>query len=101
MANRLNLHEELCSLLGSRNVYFQPPESVKMRFPAIVYELTSRDKEHADNHMYRSMKAYTVTVIDNDPDGLIPDRILNMNYAKFDRRFKSDGMYHDVFTIYY
>ena len=40
MKTRYELHEFLCEILGSRNVYFQPPESVKMKYPAIVYERT-------------------------------------------------------------
>ena len=39
MANRLDLQALLEDLLGSRNVYYQPPESVKMNYPAIVYAL--------------------------------------------------------------
>ena len=34
---REELHELLVSVLGSRNVYFQPPESIRMQYPAIVY----------------------------------------------------------------
>lgn len=39
MASRLNLQTFLEEILESRNVYFQPPESVKMKYPAIVYAL--------------------------------------------------------------
>ena len=45
MKTRYELHEFLCEILGSRNVYFQPPESVKMKYPAIVYERTDFPKE--------------------------------------------------------
>ena len=37
MASRLNLHNELIKMLGTNNVYYQPPESIKMKYPAIVY----------------------------------------------------------------
>lgn len=37
MASRLDLQTFLEELLESKNVYFQPPESVKMKYPAIVY----------------------------------------------------------------
>ena len=37
MDRRLQLHEELCSVLGSRNVYFQPPETIKLTYPCIIY----------------------------------------------------------------
>ena len=58
MANRrLELHELLCGLLGSRHVYFQPPESVKMRYPAIVYNLDYIENKHADDGVYLSKKS--------------------------------------------
>ena len=37
MASRLELQTKFENILGSRNVYFQPPASVQMRYPAIVY----------------------------------------------------------------
>ena len=35
---RNDLQKLLVEVLGSKNVYFQPPESVKMKYPAIVYQ---------------------------------------------------------------
>jgi hypothetical protein len=43
MASRLELHEELCAVLGSRNVYFMTPESVKMNYDAIRYALNGKN----------------------------------------------------------
>ena len=37
MERRLELHEALCEVLGSRNVYFQPPDNVTMRYPCFVF----------------------------------------------------------------
>ena len=37
--DRLILHDELITLLGSSNVYFQPPTSIKMNYPCIIYKL--------------------------------------------------------------
>ena len=37
MAGRLELQSKLEELLGTRNVYYQPPESIKIGYPAIVY----------------------------------------------------------------
>ena len=56
----------------SENVYFQPPSSVLMNYPAIVYERSSADTRHADNALYLHKCRYTVTVIDADPDSPIP-----------------------------
>ena len=38
MASRLNLHNSLIEALGTKSVYFQPPESVKLVYPCIIYE---------------------------------------------------------------
>lgn len=101
MANRLELHEILCEALGSRHVYYQPPESVKMVYPAIVYARNTVSTRHADNAIYKQVVGYSVTVIDEDPDSEIPDRISRLPMCRFDRHFVSDNLNHDVFTIYY
>ena len=62
MASRLFLQAQLEQLLGSPNVYFQPPESVKMNYPAIVYALDDLKNAHADDGVYLSYKRYSVTV---------------------------------------
>lgn len=101
MASRLELHEKLCELLGTKNVYFQPPESVKMNYPAIVYSLNSIDNTFANNKVYSSIKSYTVTVIDKDPDSELVEKMTNFPTAKFNRHYTSDNLNHWVFNIYY
>ena len=49
MSRRLKLQEKLEELLESRNVYYQPPESKKMDYPAIRYNKQSSDKRAADD----------------------------------------------------
>ena len=46
---RIQLHEKLCSILGSRNVYYDPPENVKMQFDCIVYSLRQVNQVYANN----------------------------------------------------
>ena len=102
MARRLQLHEELCSILGSRNVYFQPPESVKLRYDAIVYRVSNRNDLKANDRRYRGMIAYEVTYITRDPDSEIPEVLLNsFDYIRFNTSFTTDNLHHEVFTIYY
>ena len=88
-------------LLGSRNVYFQPPESVKLKYPCIVYERSDIRTVRADNLPYLKHKRYTVTYIDEDPDSKIPDKLLELERCGFDRHLTSDNLNHDVFTLYY
>lgn len=101
MDSRLELHEILCDILGSRHVYFQPPSSVKMVYPAIVYSRNSISNDFANNLVYKQSLGYTVTVIDEDPDSEIVEKVSKLPMCSFDRHFTSDNLNHDVFTIYY
>lgn len=101
MGQRNDLHELLCELCGSRNVYFQPPEGFKLLYPCVVYERDRIETDFANNTPYSHRKRYSVTVIDKDPDSLIPDKIACLSMSKHDRHFVSDNLHHDVFTIYY
>lgn len=102
MASRLKLQEELENVLGSRNVYFQPPESVKLQYDAIVYSLSNDYVRHADNKPYMVLDRYDITVISKNPDNGIAKRIKEyFKYSSFDRRFITENLYHDTLTIYY
>lgn len=98
---RIELQALLEKLLGSRNVYFQPPESVKLKYPCIVYERSGILTDLADNRIYCSRKRYAVTVIDKDPDSKIPDKLQDLDYCDFDRHFTADNLNHDIFTLYF
>ena len=102
MASRIELHNELCTLLGSRNVHFQPPESIKMAYPCIVYSRDDIDTDYADDRIYKIRNRYKITIIDPDPDSKIPDIILmHFMMCRFDRRFTSDNLNHTVLILYY
>lgn len=102
MGSRLELHEELCNLLGSRNVYFQPPESVKLVYPCIVYTKSFVSVRSANNRVYKTDVQYQITVIDYDPDSDIHSRILNyFPMCRFDRAYTSDNLNHNVLTLHY
>lgn len=102
MASRLELHEELCALLGSRNVYFQPPESQKINYDAIVYKLEDITSRHANNKNYTNRKRYAVTLITKNADNILIDSILeHFPYCIFNRSYVVEYLYHHVFYIYY
>lgn len=102
MAERLTLHEELCGLLGSRNVYFQPPESVKMQYDAIRYELGGKNLIRANNKIYKTTNQYDGVVITRNPDTAIPDAILaHFEMCSFGKPYIADNLNHYPFTIYY
>ncbi len=101
MANRLDLQTLLEEILGTRNVYFQPPESVKMNYPAIVYGLDDIQNNHADDGVYLLHKCYSVTLIDKNPDSSFVDTIAKLRICRFDRHFKSENLNHWVFSLYF
>lgn len=101
MANRLDLQAELEELLGSRNVYFQPPASVRINYPAIVYTRSDIDNIFADDSVYMQSHFYEVTVIDEDPDSKIVDAVSKLPTCRFSRHFTSENLNHDTFIIYY
>lgn len=102
MASRLNLQNELEEILGSRNVYFQPPESVKMQYDAIRYELSSPGVIRADNRVYRATNCYDGVVITRNPDSTIPDSLLHhFEMCSLGKPYTASNLYHFPFTIYY
>ena len=102
MDSRIDLQTNLEAVLGSRNVYFQPPESLKMKYPAIVYELADIMTDRANNKNYIRNHRYTVTLIHTDPDNELKDNILDeFTHISFDRVYAKDGLYHYVYDLYY
>lgn len=101
MGSRLNLHEELVNILGSRNVYFQPPENLKLQYPAIVYSRSDIANINADDKIYNQRTVYKVIVIDSNPDSEIVYKLSKFKYTNFINHYTSTGLNHDVFNIYY
>lgn len=101
MADRLDLQSLLEELLESRNVYYQPPESVKMQYPAIRYSKKSIQSAYANNSKYLMRDCYELIVISRKPDNPVIKRLLALPYCSYDRPYIADNLYHDVLTIYY
>ena len=101
MAKRLEIQALLEILLGSRNVYFQPPATVKMTYPAIVYQRDSQNSTYADNKPYNNETRYLVTVIDKDPDSEIPGKVAALPKSSFSRHFVADYLNHDAYSVYF
>lgn len=101
MAPRLDLQSLLEFILGSSNVYFQPPNNVHMQYPSIVYQRDQYDVKHADDKVYRRQTRYQVTVIDRNPDSPIPDRIADLPLCSFDRFFIADNLNHSVYNLFF
>lgn len=101
LERRLKLQQLLEDTLGSRNVYFQPPENFKMKYPAIRYQRGSIDNVFADDAIYNQKLSFELTVIDYDPDSAIVERVSKLPNCKFGTHYTADGLNHDTFTINY
>jgi len=102
MASRLKLQAELEELLGSKNVYFQPPETLQMKYPCIRYHRSPGERFSADNNAYVLFFEYTLIYMDRKPDNSMIEKILkHFPMSRYDRHYTVDGLNHDIITIYY
>lgn len=99
MGRRVDLNNLLKTF--TPNVYFQPPESVKMSYPAIVYHLDDADLEFADNAPYSMRFKYSLTLIDEDPDSDLRVKLLSLPLVSFSRHYTADLLNHDSFSLYF
>lgn len=101
MDRRPELHAKLVDFLGSGHVYFQPPETVKLVYPCIIYNLDNFDVKRANNRLYLGRDRYAVTIVSRDPDEPAVRKLLEWEYCSFNRFFTADNLNHWTFEIYY
>ncbi len=102
MGTRIELQRVLEDLLGSDHVYFQPPESIKLKYPAIVYSLLTISTRKANDKKYLTWPHYRVQLISRDPDNDIVYKLLNLQHCSYaGDRFVVDNLYHDNFDLYF
>ena len=99
--SRIELQALLETILGTRNVYFQPPATIRMSYPCIVYSLSRGSYRYADNNKYRSLRQYSVTVIDRSPTSKIADAIELLDYCEHNITFAHENLNHYAFTLYF
>lgn len=103
MVRRLILQNLLEELLGSKNVYFQPPSLevlVSRGLPAIQYSIDDLYVDHADNLNYHKKDRYQLFLIDRQPNPTMFDKIANLKMCSFERSYNQNNLRFDVFTIY-
>ena len=101
MAPRLELQALLQEILQSDYVYFQPPPTIQMKYPCIVYHRDYELANYADDAPYTRRKRYLVTVIDRDPDSEIPDKIGDLPLCVYDRFYTAENLNHDVYKLFF
>lgn len=98
---RLELQTLLENLLGSENVYFQPPSNLRLSYPCIVYSLENIDNKFANNNVYKKDHGYKIIYITKDPDDEMIDNIASLPQTRFLNFYTSDGLNHYRYIKYY
>ena len=101
MRSRLELQTKLEEISGTKHVYFMPPASLKMEYPAIRHTREKPHTRNADNKKYISTTRYNVTVISRRPMDPLVDKIMELPYCTHDRDYESDNLYHVSMTLYF
>lgn len=101
MDRRLELQKILENILGSRNVYFQPPSNTKLSYPCIIYSRSNIVAEYADNIKYNTRVRYSLILIGRSSENDLVEKLLELPYCSYDRFYTSDNLNHDSFTLYY
>lgn len=100
MKNRIDLDNKLRELLGTDQVYFQPPATLRVRYPAIIYSFDNNQEVFADDSKYLKHKRYSITLIDKDPESPIADNLDLLPFCKLSNVFVTDNLYHWVYRIH-
>jgi hypothetical protein len=97
--HREDLQGRLETILGSSNVYFQPPENAQMQYPCIVYKRERADTEFAGNRPYHNEMRYQLMVIARDPDLTVVRTLMDHPKCLHIRFFTRQDLNHDVFML--
>ena len=107
MGSRLDLHDKFIDILGTKDeqesrVYFNPPESVKMKYECIRYALAAPDVKRANNGAYYATPLYDGVVISKNHDTNTPNLILaQFPMCYLGNPYVADNLYHFPFRLYY
>lgn len=93
--------QKLLEEMGFKGVYFQPPETVRLLYPCVIYNLEDIMKNYADNKLYNGRDRYSLTLIDWDPNSLFVHKLVALPYCRFNRFYTSDNLNHWTYELYF
>lgn len=83
------------------NIYFTPPDSVALKYPACVVTREDIEILKANNNIYNVNVAYKVVYISKEEGDDIFLKVMNLfNHSTFRTEYKYNGLYHKVFVVY-
>ena len=92
----IKIKEKICP-----NVYFTPPEDIKINYPACIVTREELDIHRANNNVYKVSVGYKLVYVSkSEADDIIIKILNNFNHSDFRTEYKVNGLYHKVFVVY-
>nr|DAR66440.1 MAG TPA: tail completion protein [Caudoviricetes sp.] len=92
----IKIKETICP-----NVYFTPPEDIRLKYPACIVTREDLDIHRANNNPYMISVGYKLVYVSkSESDDVIIKVLNNFKYSDFRTEYKVDGLYHKVFIVY-
>ena len=98
---RIELDNKFRSIPGLEHVYFQPPESVRLQYPCIIYTTARNLSRYADNEKYVHGTRYTVKLISKDPDEPLREYLEQFRYCELASFYTANNLNHFVYDLVY
>lgn len=88
------------TVVGIPNIYYEPPEDVKMKYPCVRFQRRRFATQQADNVNYIVHEQFEATLIYKAPDSPLPRRLLmSTPMCSHDRHYTASNLSHDVYII--
>lgn len=102
ISERQEFHNKLKEIYPNISIYFQPPASIKMSYPCIIYNLDNINMTRADNKIYTAQYRYALTYVSNKPDDTDYQKLFDtFEYVNLERYYRADNLNHYLITILY
>lgn len=94
---RASLQKELELICGA-NVYFQPPETLTLKYPCAIYQIADAPSVYADGIKYNQAIRFQITYVTKKAMDDAVEKMLRNPFFNFQRFFASAGLNHYVFS---
>lgn len=97
--DRMILGSFLENILGTKNIYFQPPDNIQINYPCIIFERTDVDSKKANNSVFIQQYRYKILVISKNPDELVLNKLSNIPNCSYEQHYIMNNLHHDVYSL--
>lgn len=100
MASRKQIQQTLEETIGtSGKVYFQAPESTKIQYPCIIYDIENINNINADDDVYSQNISYKLLLMTTNPVDKTIKKLSKLKYCRFVRYYTLSGLHHYVYSL--